>query len=140
MTASRSLVTSTSQLTWDTKGQQLLLIEDNESIRDTFKLLLEDEGYLVQTACNGKDALRVIAEKGEPAAIFLDLNMPEMDGITFLRERSKANIAVHTPVIVFTAYGRKMQIEGVSEWVKKPVEIERLLSIVSKYCNQYVLH
>ncbi|MFL5815835.1 MAG: response regulator [Bdellovibrionia bacterium] len=140
MPGSRTLITPSPQLSWDQKGQQLLLIEDNESIRDTFKLLLEDEGYRVMTACNGKDALRVITEKGEPAAIFLDLNMPEMDGITFLRERSKANLAVHTPVIVFTAYGKKMQIEGVSEWVKKPVDVERLLSIVSKYCNQYVLH
>lgn len=141
MPASREIQTSSEpQISWNSKTQQLLLIEDNQSIRETFKLLLEEEGYRVITACNGKDALRVIAEEGEPAAIFLDLNMPEMDGVTFLRERSKANIALHTPIIVFTANGRKMQLEGVSEWVKKPVELDRLLHIVSKYCNQYVLH
>jgi CheY-like chemotaxis protein len=66
--------------------------------------------------------------------------MPEMDGLTFLKERSKANLAIHTPVIIFTANGSKMQLEGVNEWVKKPVDIDRLLHIVSKYCNQYVLH
>jgi CheY-like chemotaxis protein len=140
MTASKEFLTTTPQSSWDQKGQQLLLIEDNESIRETFKLLLEEEGYLVQTACNGIDAFRVIAEKGEPAAIFLDLNMPEMDGVTFLKERSKANVALDTPIIVFTANGRKMQLEGVSEWVKKPVELDRLLHIVSKYCNQYIVH
>ena len=141
MPASRELQTSSvPELSWNSKTQQLLLVEDNQSIRETFKLLLEEEGYRVITACNGKDALRVIAEEGEPAAIFLDLNMPEMDGVTFLRERSKANVALNTPIIVFTANGRKMQLEGVSEWVKKPVELDRLLHIVSKYCNQYVLH
>jgi CheY-like chemotaxis protein len=124
----------------DAKNQQLLLVEDNSDIRNTFRILLEEEGYSVLTASNGKEALRVIAEKGEPAAIFLDLNMPEMDGQTFLKERNKANIAIDTPVIIFTASGRRMKLEGVSEWIKKPVEVDRLLHIVSKYCNQYVLH
>jgi two-component system chemotaxis response regulator CheY len=136
----REFSTPTIQSHWDSKGQQILLIEDNPSIRETFKIFLEEEGYQVLTACNGIDALRVISETGEPAAIFLDLNMPEMDGATFLRERSRANLATRTPVIVFTAIGRKMRLEGVSEWVKKPVELDRLLHIVSKYCNQYVLH
>ena len=87
----------------------------------------------------GDDTLRVLAEL-LPDVLILDLNMPVMNGQEFLIEKRRFNLAPSTPVIVFTANGRRSKIEGVSEWVRKPVDLDRLLNIVGKYCKEYVLH
>ncbi len=85
-----------------TTSGNLLVVEDDPDMRDLWVRNLTKDGYSVETATNGKDALAKVTAK-RPAAILLDLMMPEMDGFEFLaRLRSTANNA-EIPVIVVTA-------------------------------------
>lgn len=64
----------------------LLVVEDDESIRDSLQDLFEDEGYSVLTAQDGQEALDVIATLPEPSVILLDFRMPRLDGYAVLRD------------------------------------------------------
>src|SRR4051812_18996239 len=99
--------------------QPILIVEDNLDIRESFKTVLELEGYLVETASNGKEALDILG-RISPAVIFLDLNMPIMGGREFLAHRHQSGIAGQTPVIVFAATKDHEPLQGVSEWLGKP--------------------
>lgn len=67
----------------------ILLIEDNESIRKSLVWALEEEGYPIITASNGKHALNLLEKEPFPSLIILDLMMPEMDGWTFREQQKK---------------------------------------------------
>ena len=77
----------------------LLIIEDDDSIQHTLKLLLEEQGYKVFTASNARVGLS-LAKSNNPNLILLDLGLPDIDGITLLE---KEEISSHAPVIVLTA-------------------------------------
>jgi DNA-binding response OmpR family regulator len=90
-----------SALASEAKVGSILIIDDDESVTHTFARILTLEGYKVFTAANGSAGLKQ-AEAGRPDAIILDLRMPIVDGLVFLR-RLRAN-ALHreTPVAVVT--------------------------------------
>jgi two-component system chemotaxis response regulator CheY len=67
---------------------RVLIVEDDRSIRGTLAEILADEGYLVQTAENGQQALEVCRAQLAPDLILLDLQMPVMDGWEFMRVRT----------------------------------------------------
>jgi signal transduction histidine kinase/CheY-like chemotaxis protein len=108
--------------------RKILIVDDDESIRLIFKKVLENSGYEVQTASNGKVALNIL--ENEKFDIFIiDLKMPEMDGITFLEEIKKRNYE-GIPIIL-TAYGDKESAVsalklGAYDFVEKPVSINDL--------------
>lgn len=77
---------------------QVLLIEDDEVLRQAFELALSLMGYGVETAHNGKEGLAKL-RKGKPDIILLDIVMPIMDGVAFLE---KAKLGRDTPVITFS--------------------------------------
>jgi CheY-like chemotaxis protein len=87
-------------------GRRILVVDDDPGIRESLVLLLEDEGYEVRAAPNGRAALELLA-RWRPAVILLDLMMPVMDGWTFrahqLAHRAWGNI----PVVVMSA-GRNL--------------------------------
>src|SRR5207302_7384337 len=64
--------------------RRILVVDDDESVRDVFKLMLQEKGYEVATAKNGFDALLKLKEVVIPDVIISDLNMPEMSGFEFL--------------------------------------------------------
>lgn len=80
---------------------RVLIVDDDEHILDFLGLALEDEGYEVDTAHNGADALTRV-EASPPDVILLDLWMPVMDGWQFLREY-RARPGPHAAVIALTA-------------------------------------
>jgi CheY-like chemotaxis protein len=82
-------------------GDHILVIDDDESIRQIVRLCLSDEGYEVLEASNGQVALDVLAEH-KPGLILLDLRMPVMDGWEFAR-RYQATPAPHAPIVAFVA-------------------------------------
>jgi len=108
--------------------RKILIVDDDESIRLIFKKVLENSGYEVQTASNGKVALNIL--ENEKFDIFIiDLKMPEMDGITFLEEIKKRNYE-GIPIIL-TAYGDKESAVsalklGAYDFVEKPVSVNDL--------------
>jgi CheY-like chemotaxis protein/HPt (histidine-containing phosphotransfer) domain-containing protein len=116
----------------------LLLVEDDDSIREIVGEVLSSRGYEVLSARNGREALEVLRKRAAtpPRLILLDLMMPDMDGRQFLTEKRKDPAMVPIPVIVLTAAGRTQvspELE-VAAWLSKPVELDRLLSTVAQYC------
>jgi len=79
----------------------VLVIDDEESVRDSVELALEDTGYEVVTACDGQEGVAKSVEL-KPDLIFLDLNMPGIDGVETLRRIRAAG--VESPVYIATAF------------------------------------
>jgi CheY-like chemotaxis protein len=121
------------------RGVTLLLVEDDDSIREIVGEVLQSRGYQLLMAGNGREALDVLHACGKdlPDLILLDLMMPDMDGRQFLIERQKFPHLVPIPVVVLTAAGRTSkaiaEIE-VAAWLSKPVELDRLLATVGQFC------
>jgi len=68
----------------DASRRRVLVVDDDTGIRDVLRDILEDAGYLVDEAANGKSALRMLRASGHPRIVLLDLWMPEMDGLGVL--------------------------------------------------------
>ncbi len=87
---------------------KILVIDDEQSIRDAFELALIDESYEVVTAVDGLDGLKKF-EEVQPDLIFLDLKMPRMNGVEALKEIRKLNAKV--PIFIVTAFAREFMEE-----------------------------
>lgn len=114
----------------------VMVIEDDHDIRVSVRALLEDEGYKVLTVTNGLSALSMLERAAElPSLILLDLMLPVMDGWHFAaRMRLNPRLA-NIPVVIMSAYEDPPPPEGVLGFLKKPVDDEALLRVVSAHCN-----
>jgi len=116
----------------------IMIIEDDESIRDMLGECLTDEGYQVLSARHGQDALAQLRGGGQlPDLILLDLAMPIMNGWEFLEvQRADAWLA-RIPVVVLSA-DRSLQsnpVPGSSAALAKPIDVDVLLDLVASYDN-----
>ena len=115
----------------------VLVIEDDPDMRAIERTVLECGGYTVKMAGNGVEALRCL-QGTTPCVILLDLMMPVMDGLSFLRERSRLHAAPATPVICVSAAGPDLVGEalrlGAVECLHKPTDFEQLCEMVAHYC------
>lgn len=114
--------------------KRILVVDDEENARLGLSRLLTNEGFLVDSVSNGFEALSYLRQQ-EVNLIVTDINMPEMNGISFLKELNK-NFP-NSNVIMITAYGGvESYIEamnlGAFEYINKPVKIEELKSILKK--------
>jgi CheY-like chemotaxis protein len=99
-----------SQTTKQAKKPTILIVEDEQSLNEAYQLILRKAGYTVQVAFDGKEALEVSAME-EPALILLDLRMPRMDGIEFLRHYNLRQDHPKVKVIVFSNYDMQKEID-----------------------------
>ena len=114
-------------------GRQVLIVDDTKNIRLMLTKCLELDGYQVDSAGNGREALDAILG-GSYDLIFLDIKLPEISGTEVLRRIRSAG--VQTPVIVITAYPTiKNAVEctrlGVVSYLQKPFTAERLKNLMS---------
>jgi CheY-like chemotaxis protein len=114
----------------------ILIIEDQPDIREITADILRTEGYEVQTAGNGAEALALLRTAERlPKLLILDLMMPVMSGIEFRREQLRDPRLAAIPVVVLT--GSAMEPSsldaGISAWLRKPVSLEGLLGIVKRF-------
>jgi DNA-binding NtrC family response regulator len=114
--------------------KRILVVDDEENARICLARLLSNEGFLIDCVSNGFEALNYLRQQ-EVDLIISDINMPEMNGITFLKELNKS--FPKSNVIIITAYGGvESYIEamnlGAFEYINKPVKIEELKSILKK--------
>jgi len=115
----------------------VFIIEDDLDTREMIGRFLELEGFAVESAANGRDALERLGAGTRACVILLDLMMPVMDGWDFRqRQKSDPHMAA-IPVIVFSAAGRDRieQIEA-DDYLSKPVDLDELLERVSRFCQQ----
>jgi CheY-like chemotaxis protein len=113
---------------------RILIVDDQPAIREMFTALLEDEGYTVACAANGKEALDHLRQAEElPGLILLDLAMPVMTGYEFLREQRQDAILAPIPVILMTARGNFEQerVESyAADYIHKPTDLDTLLEAI----------
>jgi len=113
----------------------VLLVEDDEAIRESLSELLESEGYRVVTARNGQVALEWLESSSEPpGVVLLDLMMPVMSGLELLdamRGLSDANRR-DVPVIVLTASRDRSEAQGVIANLRKPIDVDELLDTIAR--------
>ena len=117
------------------EGRRVLVVDDDDIIRGFVSEALEDEGYDIRTAANGRHALNVLRD-WKPDLIVLDLMMPEMDGWTFRAEQRKLPDAADVPVVVLSAVrdvrAQAAALEAASV-LGKPFELDELLRTVGRF-------
>lgn len=113
----------------------ILLVDDNEVNRKVGVKILEKAGCTVVTAVNGLLAIDAIKENQSYDLVFMDIQMPEMDGVTATREIKQLGIPDLPPIIAMTAYSMKEDEErflnaGMDGYLAKPITAQRLLNKV----------
>ncbi len=112
----------------------VLLVDDDADIRETFEILLGDEGYGVVTASDGARAVEQLERHGRPCLILLDLMMPVMDGRAFLERLGQDSRFSQTPVVILSA-GSMVQPPQGYEVLRKPIAWQQLLAVLEKHCT-----
>lgn len=113
---------------------KVMLVDDSATILMSMSAILKKEGFQVATATDGQDALgKVGAEK--PDLIISDLNMPRMDGMTFIKEVRKAPGMRFTPILMLTTESdqtkrAEAKAAGATGWLVKPVQGDALLQVI----------
>lgn len=114
---------------------QILVVDDDPSILTTLAEFLDMEGYTVQTASNGAEALKTV-ERSQPALVLLDMRMPVLDGWGFaqaLRAQGR-----RLPIMVMTAAqdARQWAEEvGAAGYLAKPFDLMEVLSAVERFAG-----
>ena len=111
------------------KAATVLVVEDDEDLRETIALALKSSGYVVREAANGRLALESIAER-LPDAILLDMRMPVMSGWQFA-EHFHHRHGYGTPLIVVSAGADVQQCSAqtqATDWLEKPFELDALIA------------
>lgn len=117
------------------KGEIILLVEDNERVRQVGQNILESLGYQVLTAANGQVALEVYRSAAEVNLVITDIVMPEMGGKELIQELRKTN--PHLKALAITGYAltedpRELRTRGILEVVQKPFEVNTLGEVVRR--------
>ena len=117
-------------------NKTILIVDDSVSLRQVVSMALKSAGYEVIEGCDGKDALAKLTGQ-RVHLIISDVNMPNMDGITFLKEVKKNPQYKFTPVIMLTTEGaddkkRQGQEAGAKAWMVKPFQPQQMLAAVAK--------
>lgn len=108
----------------------IILVEDDEGIRETMAALLEDEGYRVAQAANGEEGLAALHAATDPCLVLLDLWMPVMNGWQMLEAMKRDAALARVPVVVISAAGDVPPPVGAAAFLKKPIRLEVLLETV----------
>lgn len=121
------------------KIKKILIVDDEENARIGLSKLLSQEGYEVDSVANGLEALEFLSRK-KVNLVISDINMPEMNGLAFLKELNRHYPS--TSVIMITAYGgvesylEAMNL-GAFEYIHKPVKLDELKTVMKKIFTQH---
>jgi CheY-like chemotaxis protein len=111
----------------------IVLVEDDDGIRETMAALLEDEGFRVVQAANGEEGLAGIRAAGDPCLVLLDLWMPVMNGWQMLAAMRRDAALARVPVVVISAAGDLSPPDGAAAFLRKPIRLEVLLQNVDQF-------
>jgi two-component system, chemotaxis family, chemotaxis protein CheY len=121
--------------------ETVLVVDDDPQIRESLSELLDNKGYSVIQAENGRRALDVLRKvpPQTPCIVVLDLAMPVLDGHQFLKYRAEDPRLRHIPVVVVSGNPRPPQpLEGIEAYLQKPLEPEVLLEIIRRTCDEKI--
>ncbi|MBC7386306.1 MAG: response regulator [Cryobacterium sp.] len=115
---------------YETPKNTILIVEDDEVLRDTVRDILEQEGYEVNGAENGRDALFLMRSRMKPSLVLLDLEMPKMNGIEFLRIVNQDDAISSIPILLVSAKANASNSHGLAGYLQKPLDLHTLLARV----------
>lgn len=114
----------------------ILIVEDNDDIRELYGTCLRREGYTVVEAEDGRAALETLEHMDEePCLVLLDLMMPVMSGPEFLKAIRQTHRSASLPIIVVSAGGQPSDVPEAKRFVRKPVDPRTLVALVQEYCG-----
>jgi two-component system chemotaxis response regulator CheY len=120
----------------------VVVVDDSRTIQMSLELCLKQEGFGVVAAGDGQQGLAAIQklmDDGQlPALIISDVNMPVMDGLTFIREVKKIPKCKFVPILMLTTESQEDKknegkAAGASGWIVKPFQPDQLLSVVKRF-------
>ena len=114
----------------------ILVVEDNDDVREMMAVTLELEGHEVSTAVNGRDALNKLRAGERPCVILLDLMMPVMNGWEFRNALERDPILKSVPVVIVSAATAELVHNAdAAAYLPKPLDMEQLLHVVGGFCG-----
>jgi two-component system, chemotaxis family, chemotaxis protein CheY len=117
-------------------SKTVLIVDDSLAMRRMIAFTLENSGFEVRQGTNGAEGLRLLAE--QPADLIIaDVNMPVMDGITFVRKARLLPGLASVPILMLTTENLKSKVAegrdaGASGWLTKPFRPERLVEVIGR--------
>jgi CheY-like chemotaxis protein len=114
-------------------GGDILIVDDDEALRDALDLELSTRGWKVRTASNGAEALERVRE-ALPMLILLDLEMPVMNGRRMLQALRQMPLGADVPVMILSAFGYEWEAElmGAQGYIRKPVGTRQLEEAIAR--------
>ena len=121
------------------KGRTVLLVDDYSDSRLMMRLLLEMSGYRIVEAETGREAVEC-AKRECPDVILMDLNLPEIDGLTATKLIRELEILRDVPIIALSGYDAEHSqnaalAAGCDHYVTKPVDFDQLEDVVGRFCQ-----
>lgn len=117
----------------------ILVVEDDRDIRESLVDMLQDEGFLVISAENGKIGIELLQSSAHlPSLVLLDLTMPVMDGYAFRREQLKDPKFAAIPTALLSADGsleEKAKLTGLKDYITKPINLSQLYALATRFCK-----
>ena len=117
-----------------TRAKTVLVVEDEPDLLEVTCFALESEGFIVETARHGKEALELLHAGTLPDLVLLDLLMPVMSGQEFLDEVAKIPALQAIPIVVMTA-GGPIEIPGAMGCLPKPIDLDVLIEAVKNHTD-----
>ena len=118
-------------------AKTVLVVDDSPTMRQMVAFTLTNAGYQVVEAGNGKEAVGKVNGGAKPDLVVTDLNMPEMDGITLIKEIRKVPALKFTPILMLTTEAsddkkKAGQAAGATGWIVKPFNPEQMMAVIKK--------
>ena len=119
--------------------RRILIVDDEETNQRLLKAILEAKGYETLQAYNGAECIK-IAREYQPDLIFMDIQIPEVDGIMASKILQSEPSTLNIPIIALTSYAMKGDREkflslGFRDYVAKPISINAFLALVVSHCS-----
>jgi two-component system chemotaxis response regulator CheY len=117
-------------------GKKILIVDDSKAIRESIRFVLEENGFSVLEGGDGQEGLTVLGSDSVDL-IITDVNMPNMDGITFIKEARKLPANKFVPILVLTTESQTSVMDegkaaGATGWIVKPFSSDKLMAAVNK--------
>ena len=115
----------------------ILIVDDSMTIRIKFKDYLTEQGFEVHEASNGVEALEVLKKVSQIKLVISDLNMPVMDGMTFIEFARLNESSKDVPILVYTTeLNKELKSQakklGVNAWISKPLNQDKILTVIQE--------
>ena len=116
---------------------KVLIVDDSTTARARISIFLADNGYEIYEADSGVSGLEVLRKNKEINLILSDLNMPLMDGMSFIQNAREIKEFSNVPVVICTTemcenLKKEAKLLGVKAWVPKPFNLKRILGLIDK--------